>query len=180
VLSTRAHWLLVLTAIAAAAPRARADGGQVQYSGTAGPYRVTVFTQPVPLRAGPADFSVLVQDPRTGDVLLDGSVRIDVVALDPPGATIPVMPSRAAATNKLLRAAMVHLPAGGKYHALVVVAAARGAAQAEFNFEAAPALPPWRSLLPWLLWPAVPIALYVWYTVAAAQTTTRRSAAPEP
>jgi hypothetical protein len=164
-----AQWAPVVIAVAAAAPGAHGDGGQVQFSGAAGPYQVTVFTQPVPLRAGPADFSALVQDPRTGDAVLDGRVRIDLTRAAM-GETISATLSRAAATNKLLRAATVDLPAAGEYHATVTVASQRGgAARAVFDVQAAPGLPPWRSLLFWICWPAVPIVLYVWHTVAAGR-----------
>ncbi len=38
------------------------DGGAVRFSGQQGDWRITVFTSPTPLRAGPVDVSVLVQD----------------------------------------------------------------------------------------------------------------------
>ena len=41
---------------------ARADGGTVRLSERQGEYRITVFTAPVPFRAGLVDISVLVQD----------------------------------------------------------------------------------------------------------------------
>lgn len=62
-----------------------------------------------------------------------------------------------------------------------------GAAAAELLLESparlrafyeAGALPLWRSLLPWITWPAVPIVLYIWYTVAAARAAARRPSAP--
>jgi hypothetical protein len=177
VYSTRADWLPILFALATAAPQAGADGGQVQWSGLVGPYRMTVFTQPVPLRAGAADFSVFVQDPQTGAAVLDGRVQIDLTPLDEAGGTVSARPSRAAATNKLLRAAIVHLPAAGKYRALVTLTAPGGPVQAEFDVEAGPPAPPWRSLLPWIVWPAVPIVLYVWHTVAAARKDARQGRA---
>jgi hypothetical protein len=45
----------------------RADGGAMRLSERAGGYRVTVFTDPTPLRAGPVDVSVFVQDADTGE-----------------------------------------------------------------------------------------------------------------
>ena len=44
-----------------------ADGGTVRLSEEQGRYRITVFTAPAPLRAGPVDVSVLVQEAATGE-----------------------------------------------------------------------------------------------------------------
>src|SRR5262249_156491 len=55
---------------------ARADGGTVRLSQRAGGYQVTVFTEPTPLRAGPVDVSVLVQDAATGQALPGAQVTV--------------------------------------------------------------------------------------------------------
>jgi hypothetical protein len=55
---------------------AMADGGAVQWRERAGPYTVTVFTAPVPARAGPVDFSVLVQRAADNEVVLDAVVAL--------------------------------------------------------------------------------------------------------
>jgi hypothetical protein len=44
---------LVLGGAAAKPAGARADGGELRYSGVRGDYRVAIFTAPVPSRAGP-------------------------------------------------------------------------------------------------------------------------------
>src|SRR5258708_34204239 len=56
----------------------RADGGALRLSERAGGYRITVFTDPTPLRAGPVDVSVFVQDADTGEPA--GGVRVTVQA----------------------------------------------------------------------------------------------------
>src|SRR5580704_13866550 len=66
--------LLVLVGLRGAA--ARADGGTVRYYDRLGDYRVTVFTSPAPLRAGPVDVSVLVQNVETGQPIVDAEVII--------------------------------------------------------------------------------------------------------
>ena len=53
-------WLLVLSPCLA-----RADGGTLCLLERANGYQVAVFTSPTPLRAGPVDISVLVQDTST-------------------------------------------------------------------------------------------------------------------
>ena len=53
-----------------------ADGGTVRLSERQGNYRITVFTSPTPLRAGPIDLSVFVQDVTTGEPLSGVQVTI--------------------------------------------------------------------------------------------------------
>jgi hypothetical protein len=67
-------WLL----LAAGTSAARADGGALRASRQCGDYRVSVFTSPTPLRAGPVDVSVLVQDAATGEVQHDLPVAVTV------------------------------------------------------------------------------------------------------
>ena len=45
---------------------AHADGGQVRLTQRHGDMQITVFTSPSPLRAGPVDVSVCIQDAATG------------------------------------------------------------------------------------------------------------------
>src|SRR5437868_5841580 len=58
---------------------ARADGGMIRLSEQNGKYRITVFTSPAPLRAGPVDISVLVQDDMTGEV--EPAAQVDIEAV---------------------------------------------------------------------------------------------------
>ena len=75
---TRTIFLWVLVAAAAKPAVARADGGELRYSGVKGGYRVAVFTAPVPPRAGSVDVSVLVQDAATGWARPDVPVVLSV------------------------------------------------------------------------------------------------------
>src|SRR5262249_22373888 len=73
---------------------AHGDGGAVRLAQQAGPYRVTVFTAPTPLRAGPVDVSVFVQD-GAGAALPDVTVR---VTLTRGGETLEARATHEAAT----------------------------------------------------------------------------------
>ena len=53
-----------------------ADGGAILTRQTINDLDVTVFAAPLPLRAGPVDVSVLVQDAKTTKPLLDAQVEI--------------------------------------------------------------------------------------------------------
>lgn len=55
---------------------AGADGGTLRFSEEKDGYRIAVFTTPTPLRAGPVDISVLVQNAATGEP--ESGVQISV------------------------------------------------------------------------------------------------------
>ena len=127
------HWLLVIGLLVSAAMQgARADGGAVLAEQTSGPCRITLFGSPAPLRAGPADLSVFIQNTETGEAVLSPKVAIQIQAASPglgeawlppccsmkTGArTVPA--THDAAQNKLLYAASVILPASGSHKILV-------------------------------------------------------------
>jgi hypothetical protein len=138
----------------------RADGGAVRLSEQQGNYRVTVFTTPTPVRAGPVDVSVLVQDSATGEPASDVQVTIAATWRGSPEVTLRHPATTGAATNKLYHAALFDLPEPGWYAVEVSVAGARGEAQAHFDLEAADPPPPWLALGPWVGWPALAVLLF--------------------
>ena len=111
--------LLLVAALLAFSSRAHADGGFVELHQEAGPFVVTVFTAPGPLRAGPVDISVLVQDRASGQPVLDGEV---FVRLKSPGAiTLVERATREVAQNKLLYSALINLPEAGQWELEVTI-----------------------------------------------------------
>src|SRR5688572_20861731 len=87
-----------------------ADGGQLRLIERHGNLQIAVFTSPNPLRAGPVDISVLVQDARTGQPIDYANVYVQIARSDQTGKPIVAPATAAAATNKLMRAALVELP----------------------------------------------------------------------
>src|SRR6266403_1773002 len=79
----------------------RADGGTVRLSEQKGNYRITVFTSPTVLRAGPVDISVLVQEAATGELASGVQVTIKAVWHGSPGVALHHPATNEAATNKL-------------------------------------------------------------------------------
>jgi hypothetical protein len=140
---------------------ARGDGGAVRLSQQVGPYRVTVFTAPTPLRAGPVDVSVFVQDGAGGAVLPDVTVRVTLTPAGGPGAALEARATHEAATNKLFQAAAFELPAPGRWKLAVAVEGPRGPAECACEVEAEAPPPRWVELWPWFAWPAVPVVLFV-------------------
>ena len=138
----------------------RADGGTVRLSEQRGNYRITVFTAPTPLRAGPVDISVLVQDAATEQPLSDAWVAIKAVRRGSSDPAIHHAATTAAATNKLYYAAAFDLPEPGWYWLEVSINGALGKARVDFELEAAKPLPPRLTIWPWLAWPVLVVLLF--------------------
>lgn len=99
-----------------------ADGGKVQLQKQAGPFLITVFSDPSEVRVGRVDLSVLCQKSEDKSAVLDAKVFLHLTK--PGGAEIvefTVPASHDAATNKTLYAAHLDLPAAGKWKVKVDV-----------------------------------------------------------
>jgi hypothetical protein len=153
-------WLLPFSILCLSPSLAVADGGTIRLSEQKGSYRITVFTSPTPLRAGPVDISVLVQEAASGELASEVQVTIKAVWRDSPGVALHHPASSEAATNKLYYAASFDLPEPGWYLVEVLIEGVLGRAQVRFELEAAEPLPSWLAMLPWAGWPAVAILLF--------------------
>src|SRR5438477_11742508 len=98
---------------------ARADGGSLCLLERANGYQIAVFTSPTPLRAGPVDISVLVQNPATHEPLSDVRVSVKAARLERAGVVIRRTATNEAATNKLFQAAMLNLNEPGWWQLVV-------------------------------------------------------------
>ncbi len=114
--------LLLLTALTSLPAPLRADGGTFQFRKQAGPFTVTLFSAPVPLRAGTADLSVLVQDQQES-ALIDAAVTVRLSKENE--QDIVARATTAQATNKMLDAAQIELPSAGAWQ--IEVHVTRGA-----------------------------------------------------
>lgn len=163
--------VLSLFCLLAATRPAFADGGVVLSQKISGPYRITLFASPFPLRAGPADLSVMIQDASTGEPVLDQSVSIDVQAsaASRGSAWLPPCCSMAAskgavpathgnAQNKLLYAANLTLPASGPHDISVAIGGSPAALKIEVDVEPPPA--PVSAYWPYLAAPPLLIGLF--------------------
>ena len=147
-------WLCVGTGYAPA----RADGGSLRLTGKEGRYQISVFSAPTPLRAGPVDISVLLQDASSGDFVTQARVIVRVSKTGRPASEYPA--TFEAATNKLFRAAQFDLPERGDWDIQVEVESARGRAVIAGELDVAEAQPRWRELWPWIGCPALAIILF--------------------
>ena len=137
-----------------------ADGGTPRLSQRAGAYQITVFTEPTPLRAGSVDVSVLVQDAATKQALPEAQVTVWAGQPGRGGAAVGYPATTAAATNKLLHAALFELAEPGWWELEIVVQGPRGLARVRCAVEAAAPGPRWLAFWPWVSWPALVILLF--------------------
>lgn len=131
-----------------------------------GNYQLTVFSSPNPLRAGPIDLSVLIQDMSTRQAVTNATIDVKLTPADDSLPPIRSMATTAAATNKLLYAALVDLPAAGRWDVRVecIIPQTNGKTQvhtdADFTMEVAAPLPRWLVVWPWFSWPVIAIVLF--------------------
>lgn len=137
-----------------------ADGGAVRLSQREGNYQVTVLTAPTPLRAGPIDISVLVQNAVNNELVLEGCVAVTATPRDHPARAVRRLATAEAATNKLFRAAEFELSDPGWWDVEVSIDGPLGTEHAQFEMEAADPLPKWLAMWPWFSWPLLVIVLF--------------------
>jgi hypothetical protein len=139
---------------------AHADGGTVRLHEASGSFLVTVFAAPEPLQVGPIDTSVLVQDRKTGNVILGATVNL---AFQPIASASPRFLTRAThgqAKNKLLQAATIDVPAPGWWAIQVSVRRGREDEVLATKLFVMPAAPRFATIWPYLILPPFAIGLF--------------------
>jgi hypothetical protein len=135
-----------------------------------GGYRISVFVSPDPLRAGPIDISVLLQDAETGSAITNAQTMVSLKPSSRRGRTIRTVATNEAATNKLLSAAVVELPETGSWDVEIACLAEHGPARVEFRADAGPRLTAWLNVWPWFSWPAAVVILFGFHRWLVSQT----------
>jgi YtkA-like len=127
-----------------------ADGGAVEFHGVAGPYEITLFGEPNPLRVGNADLSVLVKKTAGDSTVLDADVKLHLVKAAGGGIVEVTAPAtHAKATNKLLYAAHVRLPSNGTWRVDVMVKQAASIEDLSGHIFVLEPRPPWFNYWPY-------------------------------
>ena len=141
--------------LAMAATAAHGDGGTMLAHQNAGAFTISLFAAPQPLQVGTADFSVLVQDRSSGEVLLDPSIDLTVA-----GDTT-VRLTRGQVNNRLLQSATVHFSSPGKRR--LTLAVRRGSEVAQLTTDCTVERDRSRATLVWfyVLLPVGIILLFV-------------------
>ncbi|HWZ51272.1 MAG TPA: hypothetical protein VNW54_07395 [Granulicella sp.] len=100
---------------------AYADGGRLRLHQAAGPFVVTLFTTPDPLRADDADFSVALEQ-ASGGLVEDATVRLILTPMDEgERGRMQLAATHQAATSAFMQAADVRLPHAGSWKVTVEV-----------------------------------------------------------
>ena len=114
--------LLIVCCLLGFAASAYADGGRLRMHAPAGPFVVTLFTTPDPLRADDADFSVALERASTGALVNDADIMLILTpAAEGERGRIELQATHAAATSAFLQAADVKLLHPGTWRVTVAV-----------------------------------------------------------
>jgi hypothetical protein len=114
--------LLLACCLFGFAASAHADGGRLRLHAPAGPFVVTLFTTPDPLRADDADFSVALERASSGALVSDADITLILTpAAEGERGRIELQATRAAATSAFMQAADVKLPHPGSWKVTVAV-----------------------------------------------------------
>jgi hypothetical protein len=130
--------LLGATGVSAAA---HADGGRLRMHEPAGPFVVTLFTTPDPLRAEEADFSVALERAGTGELVSDADITLRLTPEEGERGAIELQATRQAATSAFMQAADVKLPHAGNWKVMVLVKRGVESGSCETTVDVRPALP---------------------------------------
>jgi hypothetical protein len=167
-------------ALSGMAPPAQAHGGGTPQLAIveAGPYRVSTWTQPNPIRVGVLHVTVAVFEApapgaragETGPLVLDAQVHVTLTPLGHAADTLTAQATRQNALNKFFYETDLELPSQGQWQAVIQVQGPAGGGSADFQIQA---LPPSRlGSLGTLAWPVLGglgLALVVaaWWTRSA-------------
>jgi hypothetical protein len=150
-----------------------ADGGTVHLREASGPFLVTVFAAPEALRVGLIDMSVLVQDRKTGMVILDTTVNLELQPIPDTNPPFAIRATLGQAKNKLLQAVTIDVPAPGWWAVKTFVRRDREEVALATKFLIRPAAPRLATLWPFLILPPLAIGLF------ALHQTLRHSRLPD-
>jgi len=138
----------VVIACMARATETKADGGALQFTRSAAPFVIAVFTTPSPLRAGPVDISLMIQSSENQQPVLDCVAHVQ---LRKEGArSIGSEATHRVAQNKLFYAAPMNVTQSGVWELEVAISQGNNSASVTGSITVAPSNPVllgyWRSL----------------------------------
>lgn len=130
---------LPLLLLLACAHVALADGGRLRLHERAGPFTVSLFTTPDPLRVGQADFSVAIEGAGDQGLVEDAQVTFLLTPSDADAPPIVLHASHTASTSRFLQAANFSLPHAGVWRITVVVQRGNESGRCLSEFSVLPA-----------------------------------------
>ena len=147
---------IIAVVCVAAMAKVYGDGGTLQFRRPAGPFVITVFSAPVPVRVGSADLSVMLERAADRSTVSDAKVMVHVVRRQANGIVEVTAPAtHALATNKLLYAANVTLRSAGQWRVTVDVTTKDSSVSTAGDVTVLPAEPP--AVAHWPYFALVPL-----------------------
>ena len=138
---------------------AHADGGVVHLREASGPFVVTVFAAPEVPRVGPVEMSVLVQERKTGAVILDTTVNLELRPFA--DSNRPSISAKLGqAKNKLLQCITIDVPAPGWWAVKIFVHRDREGVVLATKLLIMQAAPRLAAFWPFLILPPFAIGLF--------------------
>jgi hypothetical protein len=180
---------LTLLALSGTRPAVAHGGGTPQVTNAeAGPYLVSVWTEPNPIRVGEFHVTVAVLESpapgssarESGDPVLDATVQVRVAPASETGKALIADATRENAVNKLMYEADLDLPSEGQWRVDIQVEGPTGTGSTGFDIEAAPpAVFSAAGWLPWPVWAGLSLVLVavVWSVQAFRSQKDRGSSA---
>ncbi|MEI8292425.1 MAG: hypothetical protein WCG66_00390 [bacterium] len=162
----------------------QADGGRVLAEKRVGGYRVVLFGNPSPLRAGLADLGVFLEQEETRRPVIDAVVTFRLNKLSRPSPELAwrglgcISPGQAVKAlqghsgNGLLYSAMVGIPEPGLWDLGISISRDRLTTGVSFDVEVQKALPPMTGL--WPLVAILPMGVFL-YVVRGCLLKKRRA-----
>ncbi len=139
-----------------------ADGGTLILRQQAGPLTISIFSSPQPLRVGPGDLSVMVQKTLDKSTVLDARVSFRLTHATSEGISEVFAPANhAGATNKLLYAARVNIPAQGAWKFVTNIDSKFGKAEVAGQIDVLPPQAPIAAYWPYFAVVPLLIILFV-------------------
>ena len=156
----RCQTFLLGTAVTAlsGATQASADVGLLRLQESAGPFSISVFTEPTPLRKNEGIVHVFVSDRQTGQPLQDVAVEALLRSDDAQGGEL-IRPLQRRPRG-LRASADLAVPHPGRWNVRIAASGNRGTGAVGLVLDVLPAQPWWISLGPALAIPPVGIALF--------------------
>lgn len=151
-------WVVVPVSLGLSTAARAHGGGYPQISNQeVGPYRVSVWTQPQPLRAGSqAHFTIAVSKPlgdpgtiaeNTGTPALGANVQVELIPITGNADTLMLQAERGTGINKLYYETDVEMPAIGRWEVYLVISGDEGSGSTRFEIDVEPP-----SHTRWILW----------------------------
>ena len=156
------RWALLLVVFISLSPLvqiARADGGIVIFQRASPPFTITLFSTEMPLRPGPADLSVLLEQPDGHSPILDAQVFMELQ--HDAGTIIRAEATRNQARNKLLYCSLINLPAAGHWKIRLHIKRSDTTAEVLGDLVVAPPQPVFLSHWELIAVPLIIIGLFI-------------------